>query len=45
MQALTSQILATSVAAQGVITWAFPLVVFLVVLFWYLLRLRDHFPE
>jgi hypothetical protein len=45
MQALTPLIIATSIAAQGIITWAFPLVVFLGVLFWYLLRLRDRFPE
>ena len=45
MQALTQSILATSIAAQGIITWAFPLVVFLGVLFWYLMRLRDRFPE
>lgn len=45
MQPLTTSILATSIAAQGIITWAFPLVVFLGVLFWYLMRLRDRFPE
>jgi hypothetical protein len=45
MQALTPSILATSIAAQGIITWAFPLVVLLGVLFWYLMRLRDRFPE
>jgi hypothetical protein len=45
MQALTSPLVAASIAAQGIITWAFPLVVFLGVLFWYLLRLRDRFPE
>jgi hypothetical protein len=45
MHALTSTIVATSIAAQGIITWAFPLFVFLAVLIWYLLRLRDRFPE
>jgi hypothetical protein len=45
MVVLTSPIVATSVAAQGIITWAFPLVVFLAVLIWYLLRLMDRFRE
>ena len=45
MQALTSPMVATSIAAQGIITWAFPLVVFLGVLLWFLLRLRDRHPE
>ena len=43
--ALTSPIVATTIAAQGIITWAFPLVVFLGVLFWYLRRLLDRYPE
>jgi hypothetical protein len=45
MQALTAPMVATSIAAQGIITWVLPLVVFLAVLFWYLLKLRDRYPE
>jgi hypothetical protein len=45
MQVLTSTLVATSVAAQGIITWALPLVVFLAVLIWYLLQLMDRFRE
>lgn len=45
MHALTSPTVATSVVAQGVLTWAVPLFVFLAVLFWYLLVLRRRHPE
>jgi hypothetical protein len=45
MQALTPPIVATSIVAQGVLTWAVPLIVFLVVLFWYLMLLRNRHPE
>jgi hypothetical protein len=45
MQALTPPILATSIVAQGVLTWALPLFVFLAVLLWYVLLLRSRHPE
>jgi hypothetical protein len=37
--------IAISTAAQGVLTWAIPLFVFLAVLAWYLLLLRRRHPE
>ncbi len=42
MQTLT---LATSIAAQGVLTWAVPLAVLIVLLVWYVLLLRHRHPE
>ena len=37
--------LAASTVAQGVLTWAIPLGVLLVVLAWYVLLLRRRHPE
>jgi hypothetical protein len=37
--------LATSLLVDGILTWAFPLAVFLAVLLWYLLTLRRHHPQ
>jgi hypothetical protein len=39
------QLIAISVAAEGILTWAIPLGVFLAVLAWYLLLLRRRHPE
>ena len=38
-------IIAITVAGQGVLTWAIPLVVFLAVLVWYMMLLIRRFPE
>jgi hypothetical protein len=45
MQALTPPTVATSIVAEGILTWAIPLGVFLAVLLWYLLLLRARHPE
>jgi uncharacterized membrane protein (DUF485 family) len=42
---LLPQLLATSIEAEGILTWAIPLGVFLAVLAWYLLLLRRRHPE
>jgi hypothetical protein len=42
---LIPQTIAVSAFAQGALTWAFPLAVFLAVLAWYVLLLRHHHPE
>jgi hypothetical protein len=39
------QLIAISTVAQGILTWAIPLAVFLAVLLWYLLLLRRRHPE
>ena len=39
------EMIATSTVAQGVLTWAIPLFVFLAVLAWYMLVLRRRHPE
>lgn len=44
MQSLP-QLLAISTEAQGILTWAIPLGVFLAVLVWYFLLLRRRHPE
>ena len=36
---------AVSTVAQGILTWAIPLGVFLAVLLWYLVLLRRRHPE
>ncbi|MGE5857376.1 MAG: hypothetical protein ACM31K_02685 [Solirubrobacterales bacterium] len=38
-------IIAASVVGQGILTWAIPLGIFLVVLLWQLLDLRRRHPE
>jgi len=38
-------LLSTSTVAQGILTWAIPLAVLIVVLVWYLLLLRRRHPE
>ena len=38
-------LIAASAFAQGVLTWAFPLVVFLAVVVWYVLLVRHHHPD
>jgi len=38
-------LLSTSTVAQGILTWAIPLAVLIVVLIWYLLLLRRRHPE
>jgi hypothetical protein len=40
-----SPLIAVSTVAQGILTWAIPLGVFLAVLLWYLLLLRRRHPE
>jgi hypothetical protein len=45
MHPQASVIIAASVVGEGILTWAIPLGVFLVVLFWYLLVLRRRHPE
>jgi hypothetical protein len=42
---LTRVILSTSTVAQGVLTWAIPLGVLIVVLIWYVFLLRRRHPE
>jgi len=42
---LTRVILSTSTVAQGVLTWAIPLGVLIVVLIWYVFMLRRRHPE
>jgi hypothetical protein len=42
---LTPLILSTSTVAQGVLTWAIPLGVLIVVLIWYVVLLRRRHPE
>jgi uncharacterized membrane protein YgdD (TMEM256/DUF423 family) len=42
---LLPQLIATSVEAQGILTWAIPLGGFLVVLVWYFLLLRRRHPH
>jgi hypothetical protein len=41
----TTPLIATSVFVQGVLTWAFPLVVFLAVLAWYFVLIRRRHPN
>jgi hypothetical protein len=41
----TLLLIATSTFVQGVLTWAFPLVVFLAVVVWYVLLVRRHHPD
>jgi hypothetical protein len=38
-------ILSTSTVAQGILTWAIPLAVLIVVLVWYILLVRGRHPE
>jgi hypothetical protein len=38
-------LVSTSTVAQGILTWAIPLAVLIVVLIWYLLLLRRRHPE
>jgi hypothetical protein len=45
MEALLTPIVSTSVVAQGILTWAIPLVVLIALLVWYLLLLRSRHPE
>lgn len=45
MQPNAPTIIAASVVGQGILTWAIPLGVFLVVLLWQLLDLRRRHPE
>ena len=40
-----AHLIAASAFAQGVFTWAFPLVVFLAVVIWYVLLVRHHHPD
>ena len=42
---LPSNIIAITVAGQGVLTWAIPLFVFLVVLAWCMMLLIRRYPE
>jgi hypothetical protein len=42
---LSRLLLSTSTVAQGILTWAIPLAVLIVVLIWYLLLLRRRHPE
>ena len=42
---LPSNIIAITVAGQGVLTWAIPLAIFLAVLVWYMLLLIRRHPE
>jgi uncharacterized membrane protein YgdD (TMEM256/DUF423 family) len=42
---LLPQVIAISIEAQGILTWAIPLGGLLVVLLWYLLLLRRRHPE
>ena len=42
---LPSNIIAITVAGQGVLTWAIPLFIFLAVLAWYMLLLIRRHPE
>jgi hypothetical protein len=39
------RLIAVSTVAQGILTWAIPLGVFLAVLLWYLVLLRRRHPE
>jgi hypothetical protein len=45
MDALLTPIVSTSVVAEGILTWALPLVVLIAVLIWYVLLLRRRHPE
>ncbi len=45
MEALLSPVVATSVVAQGILTWAMPLAVLIAVVIWYVLLLRGRHPE
>ena len=45
MEALLTPIVATSVVAEGILTWAVPLAVLIAVLTWYVLLLRRRHPE
>lgn len=38
-------VMAASAFVQGVLTWAFPLVLFLAVVVWYVLLVRHHHPD
>jgi hypothetical protein len=40
-----SPLIALSTFGQGVLTWAFPLIVFLAVLAWYVVLVRRRHPE
>jgi hypothetical protein len=42
---LLPQLIAISSEAQGILTWAIPLGVFLAVLAWWLLLVRSRHPE
>jgi hypothetical protein len=42
---LLPYVIAISTAAQGVLTWAIPLGVFLALVVWYVLLLRRRHPE
>jgi hypothetical protein len=45
MHVLTLPTVATSTFAEGLLTWALPLAVFLAVLLWYVLLLRRRHPK
>jgi hypothetical protein len=45
MEALMRPIVATSVAAEGLLTWAIPLGVLIALVIWYVLLLRRRHPE
>jgi hypothetical protein len=45
MEALMTPIVATSVTAEGILTWAMPLGVLIALVIWYVLLLRRRHPE
>jgi hypothetical protein len=45
MEALLTPTVATSVVAQGILTWAMPLGVLIALVVWYMLMLRRRHPE
>jgi hypothetical protein len=45
MEALMRMIVATSVTAEGILTWAMPLGVLIALVIWYVLLLRRRHPE
>jgi hypothetical protein len=45
MDSLLTPVVATSVVAQGILTWAIPLAVLIALVIWYLLLLRRRHPE
>ena len=45
MEALMRPIVSTSVAVEGILTWAIPLGVLIALVIWYVLLLRRRHPE